>query len=664
MIKKILTLIFFSFIVLNCSDDTEDAEVIEKKEENIEEEKKNEDSDLKKEEEIVEVEIDKIQLLNNAYNTLKSREIFDLNGYLYYWGEVGVDNLSIPRFVIGPFADNSYNSSTEKILEFWKAHYNGIAICNNAILEFKKLTENENRDLIAQARFLRAILYFNLVKVFENPVIVSENDSEITPTNSLPTSVYEFIQNDLVYAINNLQKINQNINNATQMAAKAILAKVYVQIAGLQNNTSNLNGQSFRLIPFDKVDEITNEPILTNNIPNSSSEIYEAAITLIDDVLLNGGYSLLESYKDIFDPKRDLENTEMIFKINFIPSANGDGSSFGDTGMGLSSRLPFGAAFRSRTPGIETLFSYYDTASSDNRLFSKTFNSEIFPLPISDGRYTVNFFTYVAGRYNETRDPNDSEKNVSVFTTGVGKWIKGNDATTADSNNRDLDYPYIRLADMYLLKAEALIFLNRNLSEATNLINTIRRRAFGIPSGKNTTDSESVNKIYFDEAFHNAGKEVIALGRGNTTNEEKENSLLQLDNGNEPSNQNDLNILIRHFEKLSLLSTTEVFLGSKEILHEDLPTIRPINGEQRDIELIAAQKVVTSSQLALNNNFNLTTSQQGILEDRISLLENFINKGAYRPLLPEGLNSEELKIKLLQERRKEFAHEGQRKDDT
>jgi hypothetical protein len=58
------------------------------------------------------------------------------------------------------------------------------------------------------------------------------------------------------------------------------------------------------------------------------------------------------------------------------------------------------------------------------------------------------------------------------------------------------DYHIFRLADVYLMKAEALIRLGQTSGEAVNLINTIRERGYG--NSDHNYDTVDLDKVYLE----------------------------------------------------------------------------------------------------------------------------------------------------------------------
>lgn len=128
------------------------------------------------------------------------------------------------------------SQGTSTLLDaYWAGQYVGINRANlvvNNVPTATGLNDVLKNRLIAEARFLRAYFYFNLVRTFGGvPLIL--NDTLINNNNAARASaaeVYGLIENDLTFAIANLPLKNQytpgDLGRATQGAAQTLLAKV------------------------------------------------------------------------------------------------------------------------------------------------------------------------------------------------------------------------------------------------------------------------------------------------------------------------------------------------------------------------------------------------------------------------------------------------------
>lgn len=151
--------------------------------------------------------------------------------------------------------------SNSLIRDCWLNHYQLIAAANALIArqgEASNLSDELKRQYEAEARFLRALSYFDMVRFYGNiPVslTVLTADEAFQLPQSEPLEVYNnAIVPDLLYAIDNLADKAVDCNGkihterATKLAAKALLGKVYMQMAGypLRQKTKGLAQNLFK----------------------------------------------------------------------------------------------------------------------------------------------------------------------------------------------------------------------------------------------------------------------------------------------------------------------------------------------------------------------------------------------------------------------------------
>lgn len=186
---------------------------------------------------------DFIQAVNATYNSLRAYP-----DRLMFLSEVRSDNIYPSNEVardhdpINNFSNNiAPNTYVE---EAWTTNYNGIFKANTVIDQITKngsiLTPALATRLTAEARFLRAFFYFDLIRyygkvpVIDRPMIASE---VITVGRSSVDSVYKLVIADLQYAIANLPATYSgtfpaytatDVGRATKYAAEAVLGQVYM----------------------------------------------------------------------------------------------------------------------------------------------------------------------------------------------------------------------------------------------------------------------------------------------------------------------------------------------------------------------------------------------------------------------------------------------------
>lgn len=124
----------------------------------------------------------------------------------------------------------------------WTDYYAAIFRCNTLIgkldgIDFSS-DESARGRIEGETKFLRALLYFDLVRLFENIPLLETPTTENVP-QAAPSDVYKLIASDLKYAAQNIPtdaypkaKAQENDGRVTPYAAKALLARVYLFYTG------------------------------------------------------------------------------------------------------------------------------------------------------------------------------------------------------------------------------------------------------------------------------------------------------------------------------------------------------------------------------------------------------------------------------------------------
>lgn len=403
-------------------------------------------------------ESDALAGLTGAYAQLKSG-----NGYyrqqflsnLHAASDQGLSSFNHRDFRFG-----TITNSHPLIERSWIDIYTAIKDANNIIARVPAVSEMDEElrlRILGEARFLRALHYFNLVRCY------GEVPLRITPVKpgdkGLPLSpvvdVYNLIIEDLEFSAQHCWGFNEtrnannnNIGRATKAAAHGMLAKVYVQMAS-----------SLRTA---QAGESGNSKYLT--LTESPNFYYQKAIEQANLALQELSYSLVSSlseYQTIFDAKNG-NNAEMLFDIQ--------GASIAGQGTAVSN------LFSPRNSGLAG-----GGFGGVNRLQPQFINKSIDKL---DARYInsiIDFYqdetrTYELGAgltgYTRTITATGAS-NGSLFRVFTKKYID-TDATTEYTSQQN--WHVLRLADVYLLRAEALAEVNQNPALANPDINILRTR--------------------------------------------------------------------------------------------------------------------------------------------------------------------------------------------
>ncbi|WP_312076270.1 RagB/SusD family nutrient uptake outer membrane protein [Chryseobacterium sp.] len=135
----------------------------------------------------------------------------------------------------------TFTPSTPSFESLFSSNYQGINRCNQALQYLPQLTnadQNLRNRLAGEAKFLRAFMYFTLVRSFGGVPLVdhvptsSQEDVEMQLTRKTKEEIYAFIEKDLIDAIEALPLKSAysaaNVGRASKGAAHALLAKVYL----------------------------------------------------------------------------------------------------------------------------------------------------------------------------------------------------------------------------------------------------------------------------------------------------------------------------------------------------------------------------------------------------------------------------------------------------
>lgn len=139
----------------------------------------------------------------------------------------------------------AHSSGNLRIYEIWQQHYAAVKKANVAIEKIPAIDFDEalKTRLIAEAKFLRALYYFNLVRLYGDIPLITEyqkfvNAGAYEVAKSPSAEVYAQIEKDLTEAAAVLPATyaSPNVGRATSGAAKALLAKVYLTKASFPLN--------------------------------------------------------------------------------------------------------------------------------------------------------------------------------------------------------------------------------------------------------------------------------------------------------------------------------------------------------------------------------------------------------------------------------------------
>ncbi|WP_413668274.1 RagB/SusD family nutrient uptake outer membrane protein [Mucilaginibacter sp. Mucisp86] len=299
---------------------------------------------------------------------------------------------------------------------FWPTFYQAISRANTLIQVVTSGSFANGNKYIAEARFVRAIAYYQLVRAFGKvplrlvPVTDAQNTGQ--PLAEV-ADIYNQIISDFQFAEANLPATTTQYGRATSGAAKTALADVYLTLGRFSDARTK------------------------------AKEVMDNKSTY--------GYELLPSFTDIFSPT-SATSSEEVFALkftrsvglgNFLPSYSASTTQYqgfaatGNENFGTTSTLPF--------------IKNWD--NNDPRKVWTLYNKTV----INGATVVINVAAPNDLLYGKFRDP------LAPAETAAGN-----------------DFFLYRYADVLLIFAEAENKVNGPTSDAYNAVNMVRRRGYGV----------------------------------------------------------------------------------------------------------------------------------------------------------------------------------------
>jgi len=191
------------------------------------------------------------------------------------------------------FDNFSIDATNKNVERDWKYLYKMVTDCNTVIVNVPKITDQaltdaRKKEIVAEASFIRAWAYFDLVRLYGDvplvldvvTTITADNVAEVYPLlypkRDSKELVYDQIITDLNTALDGVPVTAPNKGYVTKGAVNALLARVYA---------------TRQPIDYTKVNDYC-------------------------DAVINGGYSLLSNYDYLWDFQHE-NSSEAIFEIQY-----------------------------------------------------------------------------------------------------------------------------------------------------------------------------------------------------------------------------------------------------------------------------------------------------------------------------------------------------------
>jgi starch-binding outer membrane protein, SusD/RagB family len=329
----------------------------------------------------------------------------------------------------------------------WGAYYNAIYRANMLLSHLDQVdwkgSESLRNVYEAEARFLRAYCYFDMVRFWGNiPLVTAPSTENIAQTS--PDSVYSQIAEDLKFAAASLPAVNYSAQDpatygrVTKWAAEALLGRVFLYYTGYYNKSD-----------------------LVGAVSKSQ------ALDYLEDVISNGGFALVSNFANLW-PAASLDNyvgednSETVFGIKYTYTSDWNGNVDGNhwlvmLGIRVQSIYPYGLGWGGGTVNPKLWNAYNTNDTRRNASIISIADENLDFKNIKDQREYTGYYTK---KYTPMADA--AGASLAEKMGGVSFMISQYE-----------DYVSIRYADVLLMAAEL------GSSNAQEYFDAVRQRAFG-----------------------------------------------------------------------------------------------------------------------------------------------------------------------------------------
>lgn len=368
-------------------------------------------------------EQDYVNALIGVYDVLQSTYINVI------MGEIASDNTlsggETATDVIGwqQIDEMQHTPVNDDLDNLWDWNFAGVQRANY-ILEFQDKTDFEGKEqIIAETKFLRAYFTFELVKWFGPIPIKGDERFVLGDEKSIPrapvSEVYDQIESDLQFAIENLDYTAPQVGRATKGAAQALLGKAYLY-----------------------------------------QEEFSASAEVLTNLIQNGPYALAD-FNSLFEQEGE-NGVGSVFEIQYTGE---EGAGFGCLQCSEGNVAVGFQGVRNYTgPVFESGFSFNVPVQEVVDLFSE-----------NDIRKDVSILDIVEWSEETGATYSEGYKHTGYFNR---KYLPRKNDNVGDANlTQPNNYRAIRYADVLLMAAEALVRGNIDEDRARTYLNRVRTRA-------------------------------------------------------------------------------------------------------------------------------------------------------------------------------------------
>jgi hypothetical protein len=359
-----------------------------------------------------------------------------------------------------------FQEASNMNLGIWQKYYTGIYRANIILSKLDGVKWSSGADstlktqYAAEARFLRAYFYFDLVRIFGNIPLVTTplTVSEYNTPQVAPAEIYKQIAEDLQYAAEKLPATgyagisSANYGRATKWAAESLIGRVYLYYTGYYNQ-SDLAG------------------VITKT----------QAISYLENVINASGYGLIDSFPRLWQASGNSfageDNKETVWSIKFTYKGLGNWDQHNGNRMqvdiGIRSQVldPYYKGWGAGTVNGKLWNAYDATDSRRNASIISIVDEDLTAYSVGDqSQYTGYFWK----KYMPLNDGNAESKGGNFQIDNY------------------FDDVIIRYADVLLMAAE--LNLDVDVAKAQGYYDQIRDRAFLNTTSRKTLTAGTAGK--------------------------------------------------------------------------------------------------------------------------------------------------------------------------
>lgn len=439
--------------------------------------------------------------LNSVYNIMQSKD-YQLSELIF--GEAISDNCwnreDVEVNEVGQILNFQFDTDNPYILDRYRINYEAINKCNQIIRSIPQVkyrpngsSEKEIREVYGQAKMLRALFYFNLVKTFGGVSIMPEHqslNSLVVPRSSLDET-YAYIEKDLRESLLLLHRGRYQYAEAGQAgvgAALGLLLKVlaYEASPGIKLQSTNKTEKWNEALEIGKFfiegkDLTMNEILKYNDRYTETWEEFSSRLFLDKSITKESvfqGQQVVNIHQlDLFDK---------IFRVvgEFSPESLLEINHFNYAAAGISGEEGW-------------LLNGCITDNSANEEIAITPSSDLKDQFANDPR---EIFTLLGRTINDYYKQETSSPAIGWFGTGNSLLFTKYYVFPSEGSSKVRNYRVMRYAEAILLYAEILNETG-DTRKAVDYTNTIRKRARKLidPANPNAKFNSAISSANFKD---------------------------------------------------------------------------------------------------------------------------------------------------------------------